>query len=90
MTFEKYLELSIARKLNIVAVYCKQKDDDEFVQSYIIAFVFNGKYYLARYTECRYSAWSNAPKWAKSIKEFSSKESANAYFKKCSAGYKRI
>ena len=89
MTFDEFNNLYNNGGLKISAIYSRQ-GKDEFEHSYIFAFTKDGKYYLARYTERRYSAWSNAPKWGKSVKQFDTKEQANAYFKKCAAGYKKI
>jgi len=88
VTYEEFCKLRSNGSLKSEKIYARQKD--EFECSYIHAFVWNCKYYLARYTERRYSAWSNAPRWGKSVKEFNTKEHANAYFRKCSVGFERI
>lgn len=74
-----------------------RKDAEDFT-SEIIAFAYDGKYYLRIVQFNGYYTWhvghgssrhvvrDGVRTWSV-IKEFDNKNSANAYFKKCAAGY---
>lgn len=89
MTFDRFEELYTDNKIKLTGLWVRQ-EEDEFVRSYICPFIWNGKYYLARYTNRRFGAFSKGWKWAKSVKEFDTKQQANAYFLKCAEGYTKF
>jgi len=105
MTRQEFWNLYNADKLENVSIWRKAQEDidpefSDFMNE-VVAFTYNGKYYLRLVQFNGYTVWfvgrrgHRHPKrdgvrtWDY-IKEFDTKERANAYFKKAAAGYKKV
>ena len=105
MTHGEFWELYDSNTLENVSTWRKEQEgiDPEFsdFMNEVIAFTHNGKYYLRIVQFNGYTVWwvgrrgKREPKrdgvrtWSV-IKEFATKAAANAYFKKCAAGYQKV
>lgn len=105
MTHEEFWKLYDSNTLENVSIWRKEQENiDPMFNDFrneVIAYAHNGKYYLRIVQFNGYHIWwvghgsGRHPKregvkvWSV-IKEFNTKEQANAYFKKCAAGYKKV
>lgn len=102
MTHAEFWELYNAGKLENVSVWRKEQEDidPEFssFRNEVIAFVYDGKFFLRIVQFNGYTVWwvgrgskrhviRDGVRTYSAIKEFDNKNAANAYFKKCAAGY---
>lgn len=104
MTNSEFWKLWDNKELENVSIWRKaeQDIDPEFAdfRNEVVAFAYNGKFFLRivqfnGYDGSYSGNWGNrkftkkAVRTYSAIKEFDNKNSANAYFKKCAAGYKK-
>lgn len=105
MTHAEFWNFYDSNALENVSIWRKEQEDidPEFsdFRNEVIAFTYNGKYYLRIVQFNGYSVWwvgrrgrrtvkrDGVRTWSV-IKEFDTKASANAYFKKCAVGYKKV
>ena len=104
MTHSEFWKLMDAGDLVNLSIWRKEQEDiDPEFQDFrneVVAFTYNGKFYLRIVRFCGYDGIytgrggnrhfvRKAVHRSSYIKEFESKHSANAYFKKAAAGYTR-
>lgn len=86
MTYDEFMDLYIKQEIKPLGLW-ERKGEKEYEWSEIFPYKYNGKFCFVKYTIYRYSGWNRSKFYGLRIKEFDTKEQANAYFKKFAEGY---